>query len=100
MAETARRPAKMRFQNLADVHARRNTEGVQYDIDGRAVLEIRHVLFRQDAGDNSLVTVAAGHFVADLKLALDRDKDFHHLDHARRKLIPALELFNLVFTRA
>ena len=54
---------------------------------GRAVLQVRHVLFRQDAADDALVAVTTGHLVADLELALDGDVDLHHLDHARRKLV-------------
>ena len=63
---------------------------------GRAVLQVRHVLFRQDAGDDALVAVAAGHLVADLELALDGDVDLHHLDDARRQLVALGEAVDLV----
>src|SRR5271165_4317741 len=43
------------------------------DLDRRPVLEVRHVLFGQDAGDNALVAVAPGHLVADAQLALHGD---------------------------
>ena len=63
---------------------------------GRTVLQVRHVLFRKDAGDDALVAVTAGHLVADLQLALDGDVDLHHLDHARRKLVALGEAIDLV----
>ena len=59
-----RRPAEVRLQHLADVHAARHADRVQDDVDGRAVRQVRHVLDRQDAGDDALVAVAAGHLVA------------------------------------
>ena len=50
----------------------------------------------EDAGDDALVAVAAGHLVADLELALDGDVDLHHLDDARRKLVALREAIDLV----
>jgi hypothetical protein len=41
--------------------------------------------------------MASGHLIADLKLALDRDKHFDHLDDAGWKLVASPELFNLIF---
>jgi len=32
-----------------------------------------------------------------LELAFDGDKNFDHLNHARRQLVAAFELFNLIF---
>ena len=48
-AEDARAPAEVRLEDLPDVHAGRHAERVEDDVDRRAVLEVRHVLFRQDA---------------------------------------------------
>src|SRR3546814_4464804 len=45
---------------------------------------------------NALVPVTAGHLVARLQLALHRDEDLHHLQHARRQLVAALQLLDLV----
>ena len=72
-------PAEVRFQNLTDVHTGRNAERIQHDLDRRSIRQIRHVLFRNDARDDTLVSVAAGHLVADRKLALHRDVDFTSL---------------------
>src|SRR5690606_17591234 len=74
-------PAEMRFKDLSDVHTRRYAERVENYLDRRSVREVRHILLRQDTGDNALVTVASGHLVADRKLTLHRDEDLDHLDN-------------------
>ena len=51
---------------------------------------------RQDAADDALVAVTAGHLVARLQLALHRDEHLDHLEHARRQLVAALELLDAV----
>ena len=82
-----RRVAEVRFEHLADVHAARDTERVEHDVDRRAVGEVRHVLDRQDLGDHTLVAVAAGELVALADLALLADVDAHQLVHTRRQLV-------------
>ena len=64
------RPAEVGLEDLADVHPARHAERVEDDVDRRAVRQERHVLGRQDLGDDALVAVAAGHLVADADLAL------------------------------
>ena len=66
-AERLGRTAEVRFEHLADVHARRHAERVQHDVNRSAVREERHVFFRHDLGDDALVAVAAGHLVADAR---------------------------------
>ena len=92
-AEFLRGPAEMRFENLSDVHTRRNAERIQNDFHGRAVRQIRHVFFGNDARDDALVAVAAGHLVADREFALHGDVALHELDDARRKFVALPELF-------
>src|SRR3954469_11604839 len=58
--------------------------------------QVRHVLFRQDARDDALVAVTAGHLVADRQLALHRHVRLHQLDHARRQLVAATNLLLLL----
>ena len=96
LAETTRGPAEMRLEDLPDVHARRHAQRVQDDVDRRPVGEERHVLVRQDARDDALVAVTAGHLVARLQLALHRDEHLDHLEHARRQLVAALQLLDAV----
>ena len=95
-AERVRGPPEMRLENLPDVHTRRNAERIEHDLDRRAVRQVRHVLFRQDARDDALVAVAAGHLVADRQLALHRDVDLDQLDDARRQLVAAPDLLLLL----
>src|SRR6185436_13223335 len=95
-AERETTPTEVGLEDLTDVHAARNAERVQHDVDRPAVLRVRHVLFGHDARDDTLDTVAPGHLVADLELPLDGDVDLHHLDHARRKLVALREAIDLV----
>ena len=95
--ERARGPAEVRLEDLTDVHARRNAERIEDDLDRRAVRHVRHVLFGEDARDDALVAVAAGHLVADAELALHGDVDLDHLDDARGKLVTLLQVFTALF---
>src|SRR6267143_1762752 len=96
VAELLGGPAEVRLQNLSDVHTRRNAERIENDLDGSAIGKVRHVFLGHDARDDALVAVAAGHFVADGKLALHGDVGLDQLDHARRQLVTLLE-FLLAF---
>ena len=73
LAEIVRGPAEVRLEDLTDVHTRRHAERIEDDLDRRSIGQVRHVFFRQDAGDDALVAVAAGHLVADGELALHGD---------------------------
>ena len=95
-AEAGAGPAQMGFQNLADVHAAGHAQRIEHDVDRGAVFQMRHVLDRQDAADHALVAVTAGHLVARLQLALHRDEHLDHLHHARRQLVAAAQLLDLV----
>ena len=89
-------PPEVGLEDLADVHARRHAERVEHDLDRRAVRQVRHVLLGEDARDDALVAVAAGHLVADRQLALHRDVDLDQLDDARRQLVAAADLLLLL----
>ena len=90
-AELLTSPTEMRFQNLADIHARRHSEGVQADFDWSTIRKERHIFFRNNLRNNALVTVATGHLVSDFKLLLRGDIDFDLLDRA---VTGALSSFN------
>src|SRR5437773_8735207 len=81
MPEAPRGPAQMSFENLANVHARRNTERIKHYVNRSPVIKIRHVFFGQNSRNDAFVAMSPCHFVADLKLALDRDKNLDHLDN-------------------
>ena len=100
LAEAARGPAEVGLEDLPDVHPDRHAERVEHDVGMGPVLEERHVLDRQDAADDALVAVTAGHLVARLQLALHRDEHLDHLEHARRQLVAALELLDAVLEAA
>src|SRR5712691_279946 len=90
-AQDLGRPAEMGLEDLTHVHARRHAERVEDDLHRRPVREVRHVLVGQDAGDDALVAVAAGHLVADGQLALHRHEHLDELDHAGGQLVAALQ---------
>mgnify|MGYP003694116017 CR=1 FL=1 len=87
LAQLVTSPSEVGFENLAHVHTAGHAQRVQNDFHRRPVFEVRHVLFRQDAGDHALVAVAAGHLVAHAQLALHGDVDLDQLDHARRQFV-------------
>ena len=82
--------AQVDLQHLTDVHTGRHAQGVQHDIQGGAVGQVGHILLRQDAGDDALVAVAAGHLVAHADLALLGDVAADHLADAGLQLVAVL----------
>src|SRR5690606_18271617 len=89
-------PAEVRLKDLPDVHTGRHAQRVEHDVDGRTVLEERHILDGHDHRHDTLVAVAASHLVTGLDLPLHRDEDLDHLHHAGRQLIAPLQLVDLV----
>ena len=96
LAEFVCGPAEVRLEDLTDVHTRRHAERIENDLDRSSIGQVRHVLLRQDARDDALVTVTAGHLVADRQLALHGDVDLDHLDDAGRELVALLHLADLL----
>ena len=43
------RPTQVGFQNLAHIHSGRNAQGVQHNVNGRAIGHVRHVFNRNNA---------------------------------------------------
>src|SRR5690606_22196069 len=80
-------PAKSGLIQLTEIHTGRHTQRVQYDINWRTVRKERHILYRHDLGNNTLVTVATGHLVTHLTLTLTGNIDFGHLLDTRLELI-------------
>ena len=80
--EAQRSPAEMDFQDLTDIHTARNTQRVQDDIDRRTVFKVRHVFHRNDTGNDTLVTMTAGHLVTGGQLAALGDRDADAFVHA------------------
>src|SRR3989440_4862506 len=86
-AQRVRRPAQVRLEYLAQVHAARHTERVQHQLDRRAIRHVGHVLSGKDPRDDALVPVPAGHLVALRDLALLGNIDPHQLVDAGRQLV-------------
>ena len=80
-------PTQNSFVDLTDVHSRRHTQWIQYDIHRSSILEEWHVLISNDLGHNALVPVASGHLVSHLQLPLLCDIYLGQLDDARRQFI-------------
>ena len=85
----------MHFQNLTDVHTRRYTQWVQYDVYGTAICQVRHVFYWQDARNHTFVTMSTRHFVTRLQAAFDGDKHFHHFLNARLQFVALSQFFLL-----
>src|SRR5215468_10561560 len=83
-------PAKVGLEDLADVHPAGHAERVEHDVHRGPVGEERHVLDRQDLGDDTLVAVAARQLVAVSDLALLRHVDADQLVDAGRELVAVL----------
>ena len=86
----------MNFKNLTDVHSRRHTQRVQNDVNRSAVSHERHVFDTSNAGDNTLVTVTAGHLVAGLQTTFNGQINLDHLLNACRQFV-ALSQFLALF---
>ena len=89
----------MGFQNLAHIHARGYAQGIQHNINRRAIRHIGHVFHRHNLGDHSLVAVAPRHFVPGLQAPLHRYINLDHFLYARRQFI-ALGKFLFLFLKS
>ena len=86
-AQSVGREAQMNLQHLADVHAGGHAQGVQHNIQRRAVGQEGHILLRQNAGNDALVAVAAGHLIAHGDFPLLCDIAAHHHVDAGAQLV-------------
>ena len=59
----------MQFVDLAEVHSRGHTQRVEDDIDRGSIRHERHIFHRENLGDNTLISVTAGHLVTHGDLA-------------------------------
>ena len=74
----------MGLQDLPHIHTGRDTQRIEDDVYRGAVGKIRHIFFRHDSGNNALIAVTAGHFIAYGQLSFHGNEDFDHFNNARR----------------
>ena len=77
----------MDLQNLSDVHSGRYTQWIQYDIQRSSVWQEWHIFDWQDTGNNTLVTMSAGHFITYRDFSLLCDINTNALIYSRRKFV-------------
>ena len=85
-AETLGGPTQMNFKHLTDIHPSRHTQRIQDQIHRRSVFEERHILHRDNLGNNALIAMAAGHLISGSDLAALGNRDTHHHIHTRREV--------------
>ena len=74
----------MSLQHLTDVHTAGHADWVEDDVHGCAILEVRHILRREDAGDHALIPVPPSHLVALRDLAALGNGNANNRLNARR----------------
>src|SRR5690606_9865279 len=95
VTKRTRSHAKVRLEQLADVHTRWHTERVQHHVDRGTVFHEWHVLYRQNAGDHALVTVAASQLVANADFAQLSNENLDLHQYASLQLMTILAAENL-----
>ena len=75
-------PSEGGFVDLTEVHTAWYAQRVQYDINRCSVFQERHVFLANDLGNDTLVTVATGHFISHFKLALHSEVNLGQLQYA------------------
>ena len=92
-------PAQMHLEHLADIHPRGHAQGIENNIAGRAISHVGHVFNWNDFRHHALVAMPAGHFVAGLQAAFDRQVNLDHFEHTCGQLIALGEFLALFFKR-
>ena len=78
---------QVNLQYLSDVHTGRYAQRIEHDVQRSAIRQERHILLRQDAGNNTLVSVTSGHLIAHRDLTALCDIYPHHLIDLSGQLI-------------
>ena len=79
--------AQMTLQYLTHVHTRRNTQGIEHQINRAAVGKKGHILFGQKPGHHALVAMTSCHFVTNREFPLGGNVNLDHFDHAGRQVV-------------
>ncbi len=79
--------AQVHFQYLSDIHTGRNAQGIKNNLQGSSVGQERHIFHRENPGDNTLVSVTAGHLIADRNLSFLCNVNTHQLVYSGREFV-------------
>ena len=85
----------MNLKHLVYIHSAGNAEGIENDIERSAVLHKRHILLRENAGNNALVAVTSRHLVAYAYLSLLSDIAADNLVYSGGQLVAVCTGVNL-----
>ena len=80
-------PTQYGFVDLSQVHTRRHTQRVQYDIDDRTIFEERHIFVTNDFGNDTLVTVTTCHLITYAEFTFLSDVNLSQLNNTGRQFI-------------
>ena len=83
-------PPQMGLKDLPNVHAAWHAQRIKEDLNWRSVGQKRHIFFRKDFGDHTLIAVPAGHLVADRDHAAGCHVDLHHLKDSWTEFVATL----------
>ena len=83
-------PTQLGFQQLPQIHTRRNAQRIETDVQRRTVGHIRHLLHRQNARYDAFVSVATGHLVAFPQFAFDGHQHLHHFVDAGTQFVAVI----------
>ena len=75
------------FQYLSNVHTRRHTQRIQYNIKRTSVRKIRHIFYRKHTGNNTLIPMTACHLIANGNLPFLGNINADCLIYPRRQFI-------------
>ena len=78
---------KVNFQYLSYIHSGRYAQRVKHYLERLTVFQERHILFRKNSGNNTLVAMASCHLISNVDLSLSCDVASYQLVYSRRKLV-------------
>src|SRR5690606_33467776 len=81
-------PSQYGFKNLPQVHSRRNTKRIEYDVNRGSILEEWHVFFTDYFGYNTFVTMTTCKLITHFEFALLCNIHLGQFENACWQLVP------------
>ena len=78
---------EVNLKYLSYVHSGRYTQRIEHYLKAVTILHERHILFRQDSWNDTLVTVTTGHLISDIDFSLCCDINPYELIYPRIQFI-------------